>query len=270
MPKPPPDLGAVVEAVRAAPKYRHVSPDAVARVAARLAANQPRLTRADAIKRTKHALHQAAGAFLPSGVPYGALLGELVRSSGDVEATKAACRDAMRLHTSTRERLGVLVEFYRDVFRHVGPVSSVLDVACGLNPLAIPWMSLSPGASYTAWDVYEDLIGFLSDALPRLAVRGSAVVCDVTGPLPPHECDVALVLKCLPCLDQLHQGAGTRLLDRLHSGVLVVSFPVASLCGRKKGMVAGYGEAFARLAEARGWAWTRLLFETEQVFIVRR
>lgn len=270
MPAPAPDLAAIVQEVRAAPKYRHLSPDAVRPVAARLATSQPGLSQRELIKRTKQALHQAAGAFMPTRVPYAALLDGLRQVSGDVEATKNVCREAMRLHASTRERLGILDAFYRDVFGEVGPVSSVLDVACGLNPLAIPWMPLPSGASYTAWDVYEDLVGFLTGAFPLLGVRGSAAVCDATGPLPPHECDVALLLKCLPCLDQLERGAGERLLDRVNARLLVVSFPVASLCGRKKGMIAGYGEPFERLADVRGWARTRLLFETEQVFVVRR
>ena len=50
----------------------------------------------------------------------------------------------------------------------------MLDVACGLNPLAIPWMNLAPNATYHAIDIYEDMMRFLGKAVNLLGVQGNA------------------------------------------------------------------------------------------------
>ena len=108
-----------------------------------------------------------------------------------------------------------------------------MDVACGLNPLAIPWMPLAPGAEYRAYDVYPELAAFLNEALPLLGVRSTATVADVTVSPPAEHAQVALVCKALPCLEQLDKAAGSRLLDTLDAQRLLVTYPVRSLGGRR-------------------------------------
>ena len=116
-------------------------------------------------------------------------------------------------------------------------VNSVLDVACGLNPLAIPWMPLQPGAQYHACDIYTDMIRFIQAFTDLLPVKGVAKVCDVSAALPSQKVDLALVLKTIPCLEQIDKNAGQRLLDGLQAKYLLVSFPAKSLGGRNKGML---------------------------------
>ena len=52
----------------------------------------------------------------------------------------------------------------RDDF--TGQPKVILDLACGLNPLAAAWMPLAPGATYHAVDVYQDMVS--SDYNTRL------------------------------------------------------------------------------------------------------
>jgi 16S rRNA (guanine(1405)-N(7))-methyltransferase len=75
------------------------------------------------------------------------------------------CERAMRSHASTRERLPDLDEFYAGVMQRTGALESVLDVACGLNPLALPWMGLPAGGRYLACDIYTDMVSFLNKIL---------------------------------------------------------------------------------------------------------
>lgn len=263
----------VVEAVLAASKYRSVSVGLVREIS-RIEVGKGRGFK-DAVKAVKNKLHQVAGAYAEgigegSGRPYGRWLGELreAAGSGDVEDVKGVCRRIMGSHASTRERLPVLEEFYGKIFEELPEVRSVVDVACGLNPLAIPWMKLATGARYVAYDIYEDMMGFLGEAIGVLGVEGSGVVRDVVGEPPGEEVDLALVLKAVPCLEQIDKGAGKRLLDGLRARNMVISFPVASLGGRDKGMAANYEARFWEFAEGRGWEVKKLLFRTELVFLV--
>jgi 16S rRNA (guanine(1405)-N(7))-methyltransferase len=63
-----------------------------------------------------------------------------------------------------------------------------------------------------------------------------------TGHSPPTQhADLALILKTLPCLEQLDKTAGQWLLEAVNVDYLLLSFPVYSLGGRDKHMLENYG-----------------------------
>ena len=133
---------------------------------------------------------------------------------GDLHSPSVAqfCRDTMRNHASTRERLLVLETFFQETLKSIAPVHSILDVACGLNPLALPWMPVSAELSYLACDIYEDMVGFLNGFFAVVEVNGHAEVCDLIGQTPSQPVQVAFVLKTLPCLEQVDKNIAQRLL----------------------------------------------------------
>ncbi|MHB1296036.1 MAG: class I SAM-dependent methyltransferase [Anaerolineae bacterium] len=259
-------LEELVRTVLAAGKYRQVAPDVVRRIGARELAARRSLK--EAVKATRNKLHQVGAAYQPERARYGAWLEELRRAPD----LRAACAGIMAQHASTRERLPILPIFYETVLAGLAPVRSVLDVACGYNPLAIPWMQpwLEPGAFYRAYDIYTDLAGFLNEAILLLGACPAAEARDVLAPLPADVVDVAYLLKAIPCLEQLEKDAGSRLLAGIPARHLVVSFPVHSLGGRAKGMPAHYEEHLSELTAGGGWDVRRHLFETELVFILSR
>lgn len=248
-------------------KYRAVTPDLIRVVGAQeLAA---RRSFKDAVKATRGRLHQVAGAFLDRAPRYEAWLDEL-RSAPDSATLRETCRVIMASHASTRERLPQLEAFYAGVFAALPPVSSLLDAACGLNPLATPWMTLAPGARYMACDLYADMCAFIGAALPILGLTGEAAVWDLAASVPPWEVDVALVLKTLPVLEHTRRGAGRDLLRGLAARHLVVSFPTRSLGGRDVGMAATYRGQIEAIATGEGWAYATLNLANEIVFIVMK
>ncbi|MBM4456142.1 MAG: 16S rRNA methyltransferase [Chloroflexi bacterium] len=266
----PTQLDQLIAAVHGSAKYRQVSLDLVRRIGATELARRRSLK--DAVKETKNKLHQSAAAYLDSAPPYAAWLAELrqAQRAGGGAAVKEVCAQIMARHASTRERLLILDEFYATILAGLPPVRSVLDVACGLNPLAIPWMPLAPGASYYACDVYHDLVGFLNSFFEILGVQGQAEVRDLTQVIPAQEVDLALALKTLPCLEQIDRSAGERLLQGLRARRMLVSFPIHSLGGRPKGMAQNYAARFGELAAGRGWAIQRFDFATELAFLVTK
>lgn len=258
----------LVRLVAAGAGYHGLAPELIAAVGRRELAKRRSLK--EAVKATRSKLHQVAGAYFPRQ-EYERWLVLLRGAAADGrEALKSACWEIMSAHASTRERLPVLDKLYSRSLGEGAAITSVLDVACGLNPLAIPWMPLAPGAEYHAYDVYPDLAAFLIEALPLLGVRGIAHVADVTASPPQERAEVALVCKALPCLEQLDKAAGSRLLDALHVERLLVTYPVRSLGGRGKGMAVTYDAQMRRLLEGRGWAVSRYDFSTELAFVIEK
>lgn len=263
-------LDILVAGVLASAKYRAILPDLVRAIARRELAAGASPKEADKAVRSK--LHQVAASYLSGRMRYDAWLVEMTSAREEgADALRRACREVMARHASTRERLPILNTFFATTLVGIEPIRSVLDVACGLNPLAIPWMPLAPVAHYVACDIYRDLMAFLGPLMRLLGVTGSAQWRDVVhNPPDDEEVDLALLLKAIPCLEQLDKEAGRRLLERLSARHILVSFPVASLGGRGKGMVEHYDAHMRALLLERPWRAERYLFETELAYLVSK
>jgi 16S rRNA (guanine(1405)-N(7))-methyltransferase len=265
-------LDRLVTSILDSPKYRPIHRDLVKRLAAQELAKgrSPKET----LKAVKNKLHQVAGAYLERPPNYTAWLEELrqLSGSGSQAGLRAACRQMMQAHASTRERLPILERFYAETLAGLPPIRSVLDVACGLNPLAIPWMNLSPGAEYAAFDIYTDMMEFLTPAMRILGVQPLASALDVVESPPDlgRRVDIAFILKTIPCLEQIDRNAGLRLLDAIRATTLLVSFPARSLGGRKKGMLENYTTRFLDMVSGKNWSIRRFEFPTELAFLVQK
>lgn len=279
-------LDELVTAVTTSPKYRTIAPDLIRRIAAEEMAK--RRSPKEALKATKNKLHQVGGAYWETAVDYPKALARLQNANGE-DSFRQTCRDLMRLHSSTRERLPILDQFYATILADLPPIHSVLDIACGLNPLAIPWMSLADGAVYHAYDIYGDMMAFLQTYFELMGIDGRAHHQDILSTPPAEPADLALILKTLPCLEQIDKGASARLLDTIQARYVLITYPAQSLGGRSKGMVANYeaqfrqlvddepeatsGEPEAALGEpeaalGRRWHITRYEFATELAFML--
>ena len=271
-PKPSPgdveaDLPRLVEAVSASAKYHHICQECVEHIGRQELAKRRNLR--EAVKAAKNKLHQVGGAYLQDEARYTVWL-EALRALRHPEDLRPLCRQIMGAHASTRERLPILDEFYATCLAGLPPARSVLDVACGLNPLARPWLPLAEDAAYYALDIYEDMLAFVQSFLdlPQTGVRGRAEARDVLQPGPLPRVDLALVLKTIPCLEQLDKTAGARLLDSLQADHLLVSFPAHSLGQRDKGMVENYEARFRQLMADRPGQIRRFVFASELAFLV--
>src|SRR5487761_1612032 len=244
---PPPSgsaLDQLVTAVLASAHYRAVAEPLIRRLGERELAK--RRTLKEAIKATKNKLHQVAGAYLDEP-RYDAWLSEL-RSAWEADGTsatddmgdmgerrrRAALRSVLARHASTRERLPILDQFYAQTLATLGPIRSVLDLACGLNPLALDWLPLAAEATYDVCDIYDDLTAFLNAYFAleqthgRPGLRAIAETRDVLSAPPTQRVQLALLLKAIPCLEQLEKTAGERLLRAIQADHLLVSFPTHS------------------------------------------
>ena len=220
-----------------------------------------------AVKAAKNKLHQVGGAYFEAKLDYGAMLQQLQSAADSPDNFRQTCRDLMRRHASTRERLPILADFYA-VLADLSDIRVVMDIACGLNPLAAPWLPLAEPFQYIAYDIYADMIAFIVDYLKLAKIDGSATVRDVISHPPTEPADLILILKTLPVLEQAEKGAASRLLDALNGRYLLVTFPAQSLGGRGKGMVQTYESQFRAWADGRDWQIERFEFSTELAFLV--
>jgi 16S rRNA (guanine(1405)-N(7))-methyltransferase len=259
----------VVDSLSKSERYNQVDEALVRRLA--WAELSKRTSLKDVVKAVKNKLHQLGGAYQEGKMDYNSWLADLIAAKGlKSEQFRLSLSRVMEHHASTRERLPRLAEFYSTCLAGLPPIHSVLDVACGLNPLSIPWMGLADGAQYLAVDIYQDMISFLNSALALLPVEGRAIACDVNATCPTLPVDLALALKTIPCLEQIDKTAGEHLLSSLQAQTILISFPLRSLGGRNVGMAANYEKHFLALASVNRWHIERFAFGNELVFRVIR
>ncbi len=248
-------VDAVVAVLAASRKYRHLAPAVLERVARESLAIEHNIARA--ADRARRKLHQIHSSFVTDGEFARAerLFDALGPSPTDAEI-QAACREILRCHASTRERLGALESLHHDLFAMSGTNApeSLLDLGAGLHPFALPWMGLARDAHYVAWDLDGRALALVGRFFRLVGQKGEMRCADLLGDLPLPRADVALLFKLLPTLERQQAGAAARLLDRIDARVVVLSFPTASLGRRARGLVAGHRRLLDDLLPTRGFA----------------
>lgn len=259
----------VVDAIKQSRKYRDTSEETIRQLAVEAVIEHKKPKPAE--KAVRKRLHSIMAPYL--GDPDYAAARQLLTDSfagGDEKVIRAACRDLMYTHLSTRERLPILDIFYRDIFAVTGPPRRLLDIACGLNPLAFPWMGLPvEGTDFIAYDIHEPRVEFLNHYFTLQGLPPSAYVKDVAVGAPSESGDVALFLKEMPRFERNYPGHGRALLDAIDTRWLVVSFPTISTHGGRN-LTNRYREFFQQMIDGSGWSAVELLFDTELVFCAEK
>jgi 16S rRNA (guanine(1405)-N(7))-methyltransferase len=263
-------LEQVIQGVIKNPDYKMIDPGLVKAIAATELA-KGRSNR-EAIKQTRAKLHQVGKAYQEKGIPVSLLTKQLQQLPRD--PFHPDCRqfslEAMRHHRSTAERLPILENLYHDVFSRIPTIHRVLDLACGLNPLSIPWMNLPGLQQYWAIDIYSDMVGFLQSYFDHMHIPGTATVGNLVDAIPEQHADLVLLLKTIPCLEQVEKNIAKQLLDKITAPFILVSYPGKSLGGRTKGMPEFYTAQFHRLCEGKGWIIRQWSYPNELVFLIEK
>lgn len=259
-----PKLDELVRGLQQSKKYRTVCDATLNRIAqwALDRYPQPKL----ALKMAKNKLHQVYGAYL-EGIAAGRVLEQLQNTT--VHTVRDVCQRVLESHASTRERLPFLDRLYPAIFEITGTPTHIHDLACGLHPFALPWMNLPSAARYVPSDIDTRLCGLHNAILRALHMPELAQCDDILVPRDREPADLTFLLKTLPCLDQQENHAADRVLARLRTTWLVVSFPTQSLGGRRKGMHDHYATHYEPLLTTHAGIAAKLDFPNELFYILK-
>ena len=228
-------------------KYGDVHPDAIRRAIAECEGRYKKPK--DLEKAVREKLHGITSAFNDLN---------RARPSDDLESL-------LTRHASTKERLPLerMDAMYSRIFEVTGEPQSILDLACGLNPLYLLRRCFCP---VTGVDVSRGCIELLS-AEPSFMGHWA----DLLSPdaVPSERFHIALLFKILPLLERQSPGAAMELMERIDAEYLIVSFPTRTLGGRNVGMERNYSEWMdAHIPRARHIAG-RFTDENELFYILK-
>jgi len=265
-----PDLEKLVNKVQANKKYATITPALVRRLSELALAKG--LSGKSAVKDVRNKLHQIGGAYFKQRIDYSQSLKDLkeIDKNLNSDQLRQYCTKMMGMHASTAERLPILEDFFKTCLAPITPIKSVLDLACGLNPLAIPWMPLNAGFTYHACDIYMDMLSLVQSFFNHMGIAGTTSACDLVGEVPTKTAQIAFLLKSIPCLEQVDKKIGLMLMEKVQVDHILVSFPVQSLGGRNKGMPDYYQDHFYEMISGKPWQIKQFSFQTELAFLVTK
>ena len=175
---------------------------------------------------------------------------------------KKSWPDLLKTHTSTKERL----EFYPKLKEYIYSLNpaSILDLGCGLNPIAIA----EPSVTYYASDINNSDLDAVREYFKSRGIKGKVFFYDITlsqKDLP--KADVVLMLKLVDFLEKISPKLTERLLSSLEFKHLIVSFSTRKLSGKRMG--SPDRKLFENLCKYNNYSFTKLEFDNEIFYHVQ-
>lgn len=222
------------------------------------------------IKTIKRKLHNIVAPYL--GEPdYNALTLELEKMEHpplDSANIKDFCTLVLAEHASTRERLPYMGAFFEQLFEHTGIPETLLDLACGLHPLAFPWMGLPLSVEYHAYDIIQPRIDFINRFFRKIGLTPLGENRDILVNPPKIKADIGLIFKEAHRMEKRQPGCNQSLWASLDVQTLAVSLPTQNLSGTHSLLAQHRALVLENLPEERHLE--ELLFENEIVFLIRK
>ena len=215
--------------------YRDICPDTIRRVWTECERRYKKAKDVD--KAVREALHGISGAFM---TPQEARQLAYDMQAWHVDRTDSGLEKMLLRHASTRERLPIsdMDALYSRIFAITGRPRSVLDLACGINPLYLAARGIeSVGVDISGAAVYAVNCFHESYHMPASA-RCADLLCP--GAIPGERFDLALLFKLLPLLERQESGSAARVMHAVNARHIIVSFPTRTLGGRSVGMSESY------------------------------
>jgi 16S rRNA (guanine(1405)-N(7))-methyltransferase len=264
------DYDSLIDAILQSRKYRGLAiPSETVRDL--LEQEMPRYrTQKEAVEVVRKKLHNIMAPYLGDpDYPAAAQQLDEAFASRDAAQIRQVCSSILEMHASSKERMPILDGFYERLFSLTGKPKTILDLACGLNPFALPWMDLPADIRYYAYDIHQprlELINhfFYLEGLPKFGIKQ-----DILVDPPQVEAEVALFFKEAHRFDQRQHGCNRKLWCALRVRYLLVSLPTNSLSGRHN-LVERQRQLVYGTLVGLPWQVTELMFESELVFCIDR
>lgn len=228
------NLQAIIVKIQNSRKYRDLGiPTAtIADVLQREMARHIKPT--DALRSAKAILHNIMAPYLGDlDYPQAEILLNETLTKNDKEAIRNFCTNILAQHDSTRERLPYLKDFYRRILEIFPHPETILDLACGLNPFALPFMGLPDGIRYHAYDIHQPRTALINRLFEGLKMESLAETRDILVNPPDFQADAAFLFKEAHRMEKRRKGASRELISRLKTRVIFISLPNRSLDGQR-------------------------------------
>ena len=180
-------------------------------------------------------------------------------------------------HRSTSERLSLYSSIYTLLFDELfswglSKNFSLLDLACGYNPLAYHFFPVPP-KEYFVSDLSTSDMNFFNSFFEKFGLSAKAFSFDLLSDsffewVSDKSFDLVFLFKALDSFEQVERHSSKRLLSSIDSSFFVVSFSLVSIGGRSR-IDASKRSWFESFCDRQSWFFKKLTFSNELFYIVK-
>ncbi|MBS3098828.1 hypothetical protein J4462_01300 [Candidatus Pacearchaeota archaeon] len=179
---------------------------------------------------------------------------------GQYQISKKQIIENLDSHTSTRERK----DFYPKLKKMIEKINpcSILDLGCGLNPLALAEKNIF----YYASDINETALSLVEQHFKRNKIKGKIFVYDIrkiNNDLP--KADLCLLFKILDILDK---NLAEKIISSVPCDKILVSFATKKLSGKK--MSRPIRIWFEKILERNLWKYEKIYSDNEIFYSIEK
>ncbi len=185
------------------------------------------------------------------------------------EEVKSWCQKIMSHHASSRERLPYIAAFYQKIFAKIGTPESILDLACALDPLGLPWMNLPLSTNFVAYDIHQPRLVFLQAFFEYFYPGAQAIHQDILTHIPDQKADCAFFFKEAHRLEKRRPGSNRELFAGLNVKWLVVSLPSRDLAGHHS-LETYHTSLIQKAIEGQPWQLSTDMAGDELIFFIQK
>ncbi len=159
------------------------------------------------------------------------LSAEYQQNSLNNDQIKNWARTIMHKHASTRERLANLEGFYQTIWSKIGYPSSIIDLACALDPLSLPWFNNPFLNSFYGIDIHKPRLDFLETFFQLYFPFAKTIQQDFIAEPVQIKADCAFLFKEAHRMEKRKSGSTSQLIQNLDVQHIIISLPAKDLSG---------------------------------------
>ena len=177
---------------------------------------------------------------------------------------KEKISELLRTHSSTKERLDS--ESYLILKKIIAKIKpkSILDLACGLNPIALAQKNIK----YYASDINMEDLNIVKLYFKKKKITGKVYVSDLTKEKIFPKTDLCLILKTLDILEKGNYKFAENLIKNIPCKDLIISFSTRTLSG--KPMNRPERAWFERILEKINYKYDKTKTSNEIFYIIKK
>ncbi|MBU0535688.1 MAG: hypothetical protein KKE20_01890 [Nanoarchaeota archaeon] len=178
---------------------------------------------------------------------------------------KAHIKEILGFHVSSSERMDFYKEFYQKIFEITGKPESIVDIACGLNPLSFEFMGLPKKTKYYAIELNQNDADAIDEFFRRWKIDGKAFQQDITKETIKFKADIAFTFKIFDIIDNK---ITERIIKELDVKWIAASFSTKTVS--KKDMRFKRRSGFQKMLRRLGLGYKTITFPNEIVYLIKK
>jgi len=194
------------------------------------------------------------------------LTGQFQKSSRDrISLLKEkSLNSLLKTHSSTEERL----DFYPELKSIIGSLkpNSILDLGCGINPIALA----SKNVEYFASDIKEDELSLIKEYFKENKIKGKTFIYDLRlfDPKDFPKTDLTIIFKVLDVIEKKSHFLTEKIILGIKSKNILVSFATKKLSG--KPMNFPQRRWFIKILEKHGLKYKTFSYKNEIFYLIHK